>query len=138
MVSSPPPELLPPPPEPLLPDSPHAARAVSRTVAPVSAVAILRFIRISPEVGLGARRAGTGSPGGGCRPGRVGSARGRRGGGGGLAGGRRLAGDLGDRRRSAVAAGVAAGEPPGDAGGDGQPLEQRENQVDEQGQRGDQ
>src|SRR3954451_748676 len=72
MVSSPPPELLPLPPGPLLPDSPHAARAVSRTVAPVSAVAILRFIRISPEVGLGA-----GAPGRGPRA--AGAGRGRSG-----------------------------------------------------------
>src|SRR3954453_12534761 len=80
MVSSPPPELLPLPPEPLLPDSPHAARAVSRTVAPVSAMAILRFIRFSPEVGHGAVHAGTWLPGtAGAVPGRTcGSARGRR------------------------------------------------------------
>ena len=35
------------PPALLLPDSPHAVSAVSRTVAPVSAVAIVRFIHLS-------------------------------------------------------------------------------------------
>src|SRR3954468_19290765 len=89
----------------LLPDSPHAVSAVSTTVAPVSARAILcrvmlLFMDVSPEVGRGARRAADGEPGAaGAAPGSDRSA-------GALLG----SGQLGDRSGAAVDAGGAAGE----------------------------
>src|SRR3954447_19389476 len=114
MVS--PPLLLEPllPLELLLPDWPQAVSAVSRTVVPVTASAILCrailcFMDVSPEVGRGARGAEVGS---GRRVPR-GTVKG--------SGGRELLGglQLRERGRAAVGSGGPAGEPAGHPAGDG-------------------